>query len=102
GRGGRAPAGRAAALEVERAGVDAEPVAGRPRAVREDVAEVPTAAGARDLGPHHAVAAVLVQLDGFGVHGGVEAGPARPGVVLRVGAEQLGTAAGAPVDAVIL
>src|SRR3954452_12411291 len=46
--------------QVERAGVDAETLAGRPRAVREHVAEVAAAGAARDLGAGHPVAAVLV------------------------------------------
>ena len=90
------------ALQFERAGVDAVALPGRAGAVREDVAEMAAAGGAHHLGAHHAVARVGLgdrrsrgrRLD--------EARPAGAGVELRVGAEELGAAAGAAVDAGVL
>ena len=75
--------------EVERERVDAVTLAGRVRAVVEDVAQVPTAVAADDLGADHAVARVLAQLDGLLDRGLGEARPAGAGVELRVGVEQL-------------
>ena len=72
------------------------------RAVVEHVAEMAAAAGADGLGPHHAVARVGSQLDSLGGGRLVEAGPARSGVELGVGAEQLVAARRAAVHAVFL
>ena len=91
-----------ARLELERARVDAVThparVAG---AVLEDVPEVPAAGAADDLravmtacGPRASRRCRRRRLG--------EARPARPGVELRVGGEQLGPAARAAVDAVLL
>ena len=64
------------------------------------MAQVAAAAGAHDLGADHAVRRSVPQLDGLGDRGVGEARPAGAGVELVVGAEQLGAAAGAAVDAV--
>src|SRR5688572_13716451 len=90
-------------LQVDRATVHAPALAaGRPRAVVEEVAQVGVAAGAADLGPAHAVGAVVEQLDGVGRDRFGEAGPAGPGVELRAALEE-GVAAGqAAVEPVVL
>jgi hypothetical protein len=54
-------------------------------AVLEDVAEVGIAASAKDLGPYHAVAVVVVGDDVLVGHRPEETGPASPGVELGVG-----------------
>jgi len=63
------------------------------------VTQVAGAGGAADLGAHHAVGGVGTQGDRLGVGGVVEGGPAAVGVELGGGAEQLGAAAAAAVDA---
>src|SRR5438270_2569365 len=55
--------------------------------------------GAEHLGPAHEEAPVLLGLDRVLARRLVERGPAAAGVVLRVRAEELRTAAGTPVDA---
>ena len=67
--------------------------------VVEDVAQVGAAGGAADLGAHHDVAGVGQQGDGLGVGGVVEGGPTAARVELGGGAEQLGAAGTAAVDA---
>src|SRR3954451_10557051 len=69
------------------------------RPVREDMPEVPAAARAQDLGAGHEKAAVRLLLDRVRLCGRGEGRPAAAGVVLRVGAEELGPAAGALVGA---
>src|SRR6187455_768627 len=86
-------------VQLERAGVDAEPLAGRPRPVVEDVTEVPAAGGADDLLAHHPVAPVEPYLDGLELGGLDEARPARAGVELRLRAEELRSTPGAAVHA---
>ena len=54
---------RVLGVQVQRQAVDAVALAGRGRAVGEDMAEVGAAAGADDLGADHAVAVVGSQLD---------------------------------------
>src|SRR3954452_9779688 len=105
-RDGRRRAGRRLRLlrlQVQRAAIDAVAhpacVAG---AVVEDVAQVAAAARADDLRADHAVRAVLAQLDRLGDSRLGEARPARAALELRVGAEQLGAAAGALEHAVVL
>src|ERR1035437_1766052 len=89
-------------LQVQCARVDAEPLAGGPRAVAEHVAEVRAALPAPDLGPHAQETPVLVQRHGAG-HGRLgEAGPAGARVELRVGREQRGRAGRAAVDPVVV
>src|ERR1700735_1882552 len=87
-------------LERQRAGVDAVPVAGRGRAVVEDVAEGTATAAADDIGAAHEGAVVLPQLDRLGDGGLGEARPAGARVELGVRAEQLAAAAGAPGEAI--
>src|SRR4029077_4409547 len=87
-------------LEGQRAGVDAVTLPGRGGPVVENVAQVATAATADDLGAPHEQAVVRPQLDRLGDRGLVEARPPGARVELRVGAEQLAAAAGAPVEAV--
>src|SRR5439155_14439371 len=89
-------------VERERARVHAPALARRARAVVEDVAQVAAAARAAHLGARHAVAAVLEQLDVGRVGRLGEARPARARFALRVRAEQLRTAAGAAVGAVVV
>src|SRR5512132_4331335 len=84
-------------LELERAGVDAEALPRRLRAVVEDVAEMAAAGRADDLLAHHPVALVDPHLDGVERRRLGEARPARAGVVLRLRPEELGAAAGAAV-----
>ena len=86
-------------LELERAGVDAVPLPAGAGAVREDVAEVAAAGGAGDLGADHPVARVDVCVDALERCRLDEARPARAGVELGIGAEQLRPAARAAVDA---
>ena len=54
---------------------------------------------AHDLGANHPVRPVCLLVDGLTVGRRVERGPAAAGVVLRLRAEELGAAAGAPVGA---
>src|SRR5215469_5999033 len=91
---------RGRGLERQRARVDAVPLAGRPGTVVEDVAEVAAAAAADDLGAPHEQAVIRPQFDRLGDRGLVEAGPPGARVELGVRAEQLGAAAGTPVEAV--
>src|SRR4051794_22009909 len=67
--------------------------------VPEDVPEVAPAARAQHLGAHHAVGRVGLLLHGIFARGRRKGRPAAPGVVLRIGFEQLCAAAGAPVRA---
>src|SRR2546423_4323731 len=85
-------------LELDRSRVDAVTEPGGVRAVVEDVAQVAAALRARDLRSDHEVAAVGVLLDRGGRGRGVEARPAAVSVELGVRDEQLGAAAGAPVQ----
>src|SRR5215217_4585033 len=85
-------AARSFSVEIERGGVDAVAQTRRRRAVREDMAEVAAAAGAQDLGAHHAVRRVNLLLDRVRAARREERGPATARVVLRVGAEELGSA----------
>ena len=89
----------ALAGEGERGGVDAVAQAGGAGTVGEDVAEMAAAAGAGDLDAPHAEAQVLVLLDGFGVGGNHEAGPAAAGVELGAAQKEQRAAAGAVVVA---
>src|SRR5215218_3543684 len=73
------------ALEVERGRVDAVAQARGLRSVREDVAEVAAAGGTVHLGAGPEQAPVPLGLDGVRSGRLVEAGPAGPGVVLRLG-----------------
>src|SRR5262245_34900583 len=91
-----------AALEVERAGVDAVAQARRAGAVGEDVAEVAAAARTRHLRPHHPVGRVDLRVDAVERGRLDEARPAGARVELRLGAEQLRPTAGAAVDARLL
>jgi hypothetical protein len=96
--------GRQALLgrEHEAGRVQAVALAGGLGAVVEDVAEVPVAAGAEDLGAHHAVAVVGVLDDVLLRHGLEVAGPAGARVELGVAAEERQAAAGAGVEAVLV
>src|SRR5262249_4178867 len=62
----------------------------------------PAATPADDLGAPHEQAVVRPQLDRVGDGGLVEAGPPGARVELGIRAEQLGAAAGAPVEAVLV
>src|SRR5688572_30190991 len=64
--------------------------------------EMPTAAGAADLGAKHAVAAVLDVCDVGAVDRLKEAGPAGPGIELRLRREQRKAAQAAGVGSVFL
>ena len=86
-------------FEGERGGVDAVAEAGGTRAVGEDVAQVAAAAGAGDFNPAHAEGVVFVLVDGFGVGGDHEAGPAAAGIEFGSGQEQQLAAAGAVIIA---
>src|SRR5689334_13185660 len=88
--------------EVERARVDAVAHPGGPGPVVEDMTEVPAARRTDDLGADHAVARVGTRLHRLEVRRLDEAGPARPGVELRLRAEELGAASRAPVHAGLL
>src|ERR1700749_1401087 len=100
--GGRRGLGRRCWLEGQRGRVDAVALAGRARPVAEDVAEVPAAAAAQDLGAAHEHAVVRAQLDRAGHGRLVEARPAGAGVELGVRAEQLVAAARTAVGTVLL
>src|SRR5256714_615523 len=84
--GGLAGPGR---LEVQRGRVDAVALTSRTGPVVEDVAEVPSAVAADDLGAVHEVAVVGPQLDRLGDGRLGEARPAGARVELGVGVEQL-------------
>src|SRR4029079_9291139 len=89
--------------EVERAGVDAvaQPALVA-RTVVEHVAEVAAAVLADDLRAAHAVRVVLAHLDVLVQLGLGEARPAGAGLELGRRVEQLGAAARAAVDAVVM
>ena len=87
-------------LVGQRERVDAVAQPGVGGAVGEHVAQVAAAAGAQDLGPRHAEAAVGPLDDGAGGAGPVEARPARPRLEFGIGVEQFGTATGAAEHAV--
>src|SRR5581483_10561395 len=86
-------------LQLERCRVDAVAEPGRARAVREYVPKVAAARGAEHLGAHHPVARVDLLRDRLAGGGRGERGPPAARVVLRVGGEELGSAAGAVVGA---
>ena len=88
--------------ERQRLGVHAVAQSRRPRPVVEDVPEVAVAAGAEDLDPPHAVAAVLFGDDVLVGDRLEEARPAGAGIELRVRGEERQTAADAGVDALPL
>src|SRR5436190_7679148 len=69
------------------------------RSVGEQVAEMTAARGAHHLGAHHPERRVRLLVDRLLARRRVEGRPAAAGVVLRVGAEELGAATGAPVRA---
>src|SRR5688500_13136758 len=69
-------------------GIEAISEPRRRRPVGEDVAEMPVAARAANLGPHHAVAAIVDLADMIGVEGLGEAGPAGAALELAAGAEE--------------
>src|SRR5450631_630268 len=96
------PSSRRQGLEGQRARVDAVALTGRGRPVPENMAEMPTAAAAADLGAAHEQAAVRPQLDGLRDSRLVEARPAGTGFELGVRAEQLTPAARAAVGAVFI
>src|SRR2546421_3838785 len=86
-------------VELDRRAVDAVAQPGRLRPVVEDVAQVPTAVRARDLGPDHEVRVVRRLLDGRALGRGIKARPPAVGVELGLGLEQLRPAARAQVGA---
>src|SRR5258708_3586754 len=93
---GRPPSGRPRELargllrlQLQRRRVDAVALAGGVGTVVEDVAKVPAAPLADDLGALHEEAVVRAQLDVLEVLGLVEAGPARTGLELGLAVEQL-------------
>src|SRR5262245_15995826 len=63
---------------------------------------MPPTRGAVNLGPLHEKRPILLRLDGIGACRLPEARPARARVVLRLGAEELGSAAGAAIRARLL
>src|SRR5262245_12113842 len=86
-------------LELEGGGIDAVAQPRRPGAVRKHVAEMGVAVAAVRFRAGHPVAAVLFHGDIFLLRRLPEAGPAAAGLELVIGAEQLGAAAHAAVDA---
>ena len=72
---------------------------GRLGSVVEDVAEVPAAFRAQDLGAEHAVRGVALFLDAAAVLRRGEARPPASAIELRVALEELGAAARAPIRA---
>src|ERR671911_1236977 len=93
---------RGARLEAESSRVNAVALAGGGGAVVEDMPLVCPARGAVDLRAAHEEAAVFLNLDVPLVYRLPEARPARPGVVLRLGAEERRPASHAGVDALAL
>src|SRR6202163_5934 len=89
-------------LELEGARVHAVTLPGGRRPVGKDVTEVSAALRAANLGAGDEHAPVAMLLDGSLVHGREEARPARAGVELCVGAEELGATPGAVVNAGIV
>src|SRR3954453_7077367 len=95
--------GAVARIELERARVDAVAEAARvTRAVFEHVPEVAAAVAAGDLGAAHGRRVVGARLDRGGNGRLGEARPARAGVELGRGREQLRAAARTAIDAVLL
>lgn len=90
---------RALGRQAQGRRVDAVAQARRPRAVREDVTEVPAARGAQHLGPGHEQRAVLVGVNGIGGDRLGETRPAGARLEFRLRAEELGATARAAVDA---
>src|SRR5438445_13185776 len=86
-------------VQLDRGAVDAVAQAGWLGAVVKDVAQVPAAIRARDLGPDHEVRVVRRLLDGSSLRRGVEARPATVGIELRLRLEQLGPTTRAQVRA---
>jgi len=85
--------------EAERGGIDAVAQAGGARTIGEDVAKMAAAAGTGDFNAPHAVAPVLVLIDGFGAGGDHKAGPAATGVELGAAHEEQRATCGAVVVA---
>src|SRR5712671_4930253 len=88
--------------EVHRDRVEAVALAGRRRAIGEDVAEVAATAGASDLGAGHAVAMVLDERDLGAVDRLEEAGPAGARLELRLRREKRQSAQAADVGPLLL
>src|SRR5439155_19986250 len=84
-------------IELGRTRVDAVALAGRGRAIVEDVPEVGTAPAAGHLDPSHSVAPVLVELDRLDGRRLPEAWPPGAGLELGAGAEKRGAAPGTAV-----
>src|SRR5271155_2892027 len=97
GLGGWLGSGLGVGRERQRRRVDAVALTGRPGAVVEDMAQVPAAGAADDLGAAHEQAVVRAQLNGLGDSGLGEAGPTGTGLELGTGPEQGRPAAGAAV-----
>src|SRR5262249_6561433 len=92
----------AALLEVQRCRVDAVALAGRFRAVLEDVAEVGVTAAAQRLGADHGPAPVALRGDVFRADRLVEARPTGPRIEFGRGIEQRLPAADADVHPVLV
>src|SRR5260370_4139747 len=95
--GGREFIRRLAAVKIERDAVEAVALAGRRRPVLEDMAEMPAATVAMNLGARHEKAAVGCRFD-RGVERCREARPAGAAVELRGGVEHRLPAAGAMIN----
>lgn len=89
-------------FQIDYCRVDAVALAGGGGAVLEDVAEVAAAVRADDFCAGHAMTDVRELLDGVGVGGGGEAGPAAVGVELVAGGENDVAAAGTGIVAVLV
>src|SRR5215813_9417702 len=72
--------------KVEAGGVNAVALAGRSRAIIEDMPEMAATATAPDLDPVHAIAKILQRLDGCRIHV-VERGPATARIKFRLRGE---------------
>src|SRR3954467_2925986 len=86
-------------VELQRRAVDAVADARRARPVGEQMPEVAAARGAYHLCSRHPEGRIALLVDRVRVGRGVEGGPAAARVVLRLGLEEDGPAAGAAVRA---
>ena len=98
----KTPSLRVGLLEVDARRVDAIAKSGRLRTVVEDVAEVATAVGTRDLGSHHPERPVFVLVDVLVDVRRDEARPAAARVELGFGSEQRSATAGAEIHAIFV
>lgn len=89
-------------LEYERGGVEAVAEAGRGWAIVKDMAQMPPASCAEDLGTNHAEGSIADLRDVSRCEGTVEAGPSRAGVELRTRGKEWKFASGTEIDTILV